>query len=183
MNRTVEPKNKEGAAMSKVEYSDERREAFLAFSRLHGDDTALKRCDADATRRWFHEKEDRKETKGMRWVRRCFVFAGIDIALLFVLACLLGWALPDELYTVGSSVAGIAIAVGIVVRDNTKERTFDDISRTDREDILSHFFMSDAELAEVEAEKAEDDRRAETVLARFNDTVSAEGFGNGKAGA
>lgn len=170
--------------MSEIAYSDERREAFLAFSLLHGADAALDRCAIDAARRWFSEKITKRE----RWAVRCFAFGGADVALLAVYVCLSGReAVFSELGTVGTVLGGIALAAGIIILKDIEKHTLVDMSQTQREDILSHFFMSDAELAEVEAAKAEDERRereqAETVLARFNDTVSAEGFGNERTGA
>ena len=167
--------------MSKIAYSSERREAFEAFRLLHGTDAALDRCDINAAQRWFSEQEERRVVKRMRWTWGFFVFLCTDVAFLTMLDAGVTSFFP----IVGISLGGIAGTMAMTLALNGYEkRTLDDISQRYREDILSHFFMSDYELGtgavRMEIERREREQ-AETVLARFNDPASAEGFGDGRA--
>lgn len=167
--------------MSQIAYSDERREAFQAFRLLHGADAALDRCDIDAARRWFLEEK----AEGV--ARRLLVMLYF-ICLAIIFGCALGVD-SELLQCMGVIFALIALLGRLFCLGVICSCDFESLSDTNREDILSHFFLSDAELDEAEAREAEikamedeDERRereqAETVLARFNDTVSAEGFGD-----
>ena len=75
-----------------------------------------------------------------------------------------------------------------------KEETFDDMPPSIRDVILSHFFMSDVEIAEIEAEKEQNKRsiersreeqemEAKATLAKFNNRAPKRTFGTEKQNA
>lgn len=174
--------------MTEPVYSDERAEAFQAYRCLYGYKAAIDRCDLGVARRWFSEKESERE----RATGRKVLFF---IALALSLGSLpLAVEMPRSLGNVMETGALTAMFAGAVILVRFKEYTFADLPPSHRDDILSHFFMSDAEIAEIEAEKEQVERQiersreelemeAKAILVKFNDKASEKTFGIGKTDA
>lgn len=173
--------------MTEPVYSDERADAFQAYRCLYGRKAAIDRCDLGAARRWFSEKESERERATGR--KMLFFIALMSLGLLP-----LAVEVPRPLGNVMETGALIAMFAAVVTLAGFKNHTFDDIPPSIRDDILSHFFMSDAEIAEIEVEKEQIERRrrrsreelemeAKALLAKFNDKASEKTFGIGKTDA
>lgn len=159
-------------------YSDERAEAFRAYMCLYGYKAAIGRCDWGAARRWFSEKEGERERATGRKVLSLLALA-LSLGLL-----LLAVEVPRPLGNVMEAGALIAMIAGAMTLVQFKEDTFDELPPSIRDDILSHFFMSDAEITEIEAEKEQVERQiersreelemeAKATLAKFNGKTDA----------
>lgn len=105
------------------------------------------------------------------------------LGIVFRLA-LLTVEVPRPLGNVMEAGALIAMIAGAMTLVQFKEDTFDELPPSIRDDILSHFFMSDAEITEIEAEKEQVERQiersreelemeAKATLAKFNGKTDA----------
>lgn len=164
-------------------YSDERAEAFRAYMRLYGYKAAIDRCDWVAARRWFSEKEGERSRAVARWALFCVAFATAYMVLHISMPQLVE-EVPRPLRNVMDAVALTSVFAGALALLRFKEETFDDMPPSIRDDILSHFFMSDAEITEIEAEKEQVERQiersreelemeAKATLAKFNGKTDA----------
>lgn len=101
---------------------------------------------------------------------------------------------PRPLRNVMDAVALTSVFAGALTLLRFKEETFDDMPPSIRDVILSHFFMSDVEIAEIEAEKEQNKRsiersreelemEAKATLAKFNNRAPKRTFGTEKQNA
>ena len=168
--------------MVELAYSDERAEAFRAYMCLYGYKAAIDRCDWVAARRWFYEKEGERSRATARRALFCVAFATAYMVLHISMPQLVE-EVPRPLRNVMDSVALTLVRF--------KEETFDDMPPSIRDDILSHFFISDAEIVEIEAEKEQNKRsiersreeqemEAKATLAKFNNRAPKRTFGTEK---
>lgn len=166
-------------------YSDERAEAFRAYMCLYGYKAAIDRCDWVAARRWFSEKEGERSRATARWALHCVAFATAYMVLHISMPQLVE-EVPRPLRNVMDSVALTSVRF--------KEETFDDMPPSIRDDILSHFFISDAEIVEIEAEKEQNETsiersrvelemEAKATLAKFNNRAPKRTSGTEKTNA
>lgn len=155
-------------------YSDERAEAFRAYMRLYGYKAAIDRCD------WV----------AARWALFCVAFATAYMVLHISMPQLVE-EVPRPLRNVMDAVALTSVFAGALALLRFKEETFDDMPPSIRDDILSHFFMSDVEIAEIEAEKEQNETsiersreelemEAKATLAKFNNRAPKRTFGTEK---
>lgn len=169
--------------MVELAYSDERAEAFRAYMCLYGYKAAIDRCDWVAARRWFYEKEGERSRATARRALFCVAFATAYMVLHISMPQLVE-EVPRPLRNVMEAGALIAIIAGAMTLVQFKEDTFDELPPSIRDDILSHFFMSDAEITEIEAEKEQVERQiersreelemeAKATLAKFNGKTDA----------
>ena len=119
---------------------------------LYGYKAAIDRCDWVAARRWFSEKEGERSRATARWALFCVAFATAYMVLHISMPQLVE-EVPRPLRNVMDSVALTSVFAGALALVRFKEETFDDMPPSIRDDILSHFFISDAEIVEIEAEK------------------------------
>jgi len=168
-------------------YSDERAEAFRAYMRLYGYKAAIDRCDWVAARRWFSEKEGERSRAAARWALFCVAFATAYMVLHISMPQLVE-EVPRPLRNVMDAVALTSVFAAVL---RFKEETFDDMPPSIRDDILRHFFMSDVEIAEIEAEKEQNktsiersreelEMEAKATLAKFNNRAPKRTFGTEK---
>lgn len=136
-------------------YSDERAEAFRAYMCLYGYKAAIDRCDWVAARRWFSEKEGERSRATARWALFCVAFATAYTAymVLHISMPQLVEEVPRPLRNVMDAVALTSVFAGALTLLRFKEETFDDMPPSIRDVILSHFFMSDVEIAEIERKR------------------------------
>lgn len=98
---------------------------------------------------------------------------------------------PRPLRNVMDAVALTSVFAGALALLRFKEETFDDMPPSIRDDILSHFFMSDVEIAEIEAEKEQNETsiersreelemEAKATLVKFNNRAPKRTFGTEK---
>lgn len=98
---------------------------------------------------------------------------------------------PRPLRNVMDAVALTSVFAGALTLLRFKEETFNDMPPSIRDVILSHFFMSDVEIAEIEAEKEQNKRsiersreeqemEAKATLAKFNNRAPKRTFGTEK---
>lgn len=171
--------------MVETAYSDERAEAFRAYMCLYGYKAAIGRCDWGAARRWFSEKEGERERATGRKVLSLLALA-LSLGLLLLVE-----EVPRPLRNVMDSVALTSVFAGALTLVRFKEETFDDMPPSIRDDILSHFFISDAEIVEIEAEKEQNktsiersreelEMEAKATLAKFNNRAPKRTFGTEK---
>lgn len=169
--------------MVELAYSDERAEAFRAYMCLYGYKAAIDRCDWVAARRWFSEKEGERSRATARWALHCVAFATAYMVLHISMPQLVE-EVPRPLRNVMEAGALIAMIAEAMTLVQFKEDTFDELPPSIRDDILSHFFMSDAEIIEIEAEKEQVERQiersreelemeAKATLAKFNGKTDA----------
>ncbi len=101
---------------------------------------------------------------------------------------------PRPLRNVMDSVALTSVFAGALALVRFKEETFDDMPPSIRDDILSHFFISDAEIVEIEAEKEQNETsiersrvelemEAKATLAKFNNRAPKRTSGTEKTNA
>lgn len=171
-------------------YSDERAEAFRAYMCLYGYKAAIDRCDWVAARRWFSEKEGERSRATARRALFCVAFATAYMVLHISMPQLVE-EVPRPLRNVMDSVALTSVFAGALTLVRFKEETFDDMPPSIRDDILSHFFISDAEIVEIEAEKEQNktsiersreelEMEAKATLAKFNNRAPKRTFGTEK---
>lgn len=173
--------------MVELAYSDERAEAFRAYMCLYGYKAAIDRCDWVAARRWFYEKEGERSRATARRALFCVAFATAYMVLHISMPQLVE-EVPRPLRNVMDSVALTSVFAGALTLVRFKEETFDDMPPSIRDDILSHFFISDAEIVEIEAEKEQNIERsreelemeAKATLAKFNNRAPKRTFGTEK---
>lgn len=146
--------------MVELAYSDERAEAFRAYMCLYGYKAAIDRCDWVAARRWFYEKEGKRSRATARRALFCVAFATAYMVLHISMPQLVE-EVPRPLRNVMEAGALIAMIAEAMTLVQFKEDTFDELPPSIRDDILSHFFMSDAEIIEIEAEKEQVERQIE----------------------
>lgn len=151
-------------------YSDERAEAFLAYMRLYGYKAAIDRCDWVAARRWFYEKEGERSRATARRALFCVAFATAYMVLHISMPQLVE-EVPRPLRNVMDAVALTSVFAGALTLLRFKEETFDDMPPSIRDVILSHFFMSDVEIAEIEAEKEQNKRSIERSRFRLRPSM------------
>lgn len=98
----------------------------------------------------------------------------------------------DYFLTPDDALDAVLVTMGVLRKLwGFKEETFDDMPPSIRDVILSHFFMSDVEIAEIEAEKEQNKRsiersreeqemEAKATLAKFNNRAPKRTFGTEK---
>lgn len=165
--------------MKEIEYSDVRAEAFRAYECLYGRDAALVRCDAEAARRWYNEQSEKHTAKTFVEVSFCVVVSFFALLALLLDFPSVGQDTNDVMDTWAVPVLLVGLIVGAYIC-RYPALLFDGLPPSHRDDVLSHYFMSDAEIAEVAAEEEEAARQAEmergrmeadarAILANFND--------------
>lgn len=175
-------------------YSDERAEAFRAYRCLYGYKAAIDRCDCTAARRWFSEKEGKRRRTRARVALFYFAVAATASMVLHISMPRLMEEVSHSFRNLMDSVVLTLVVAGAVTLLGFKEETLDDMPPSIRDDILSHFFMSDVEIAEIEAEKERNKRsiersreglemEAKATLAKFNNRAPKKTFGTEKMNA
>lgn len=141
----------------------------------------------------FPRKEGERSRATARWALFCVAFATAYMVLHISMPQLVE-EVPRPLRNVMDSVALTSVFAGALALVRFKEETFDDMPPSIRDDILSHFFISDAEIVEIEAEKEQNETsiersrvelemEAKATLAKFNNRAPKRTSGTEKTNA